>query len=410
VRAGRLGDLFDLKYDRLPYDITSTFAGGDAHATVEGQCQGNPLAKRGYSRDSRPDCVQVCSGLVLTTAGIPLGYEVYAGNTSDATTSATLVKAMAAKYGQAERVWVLDRGMVSEKNLAFLRQRGGSYIVGTPKALLKQLEQHLTQADWPAVQAGVAVKLVPGPDGNETFILALDRTQVCQGLARSAARREKEKALHERFVERFEAGLTKLPRVAEKGVLREASSAHQRLGRLKERYGRAAGAFEVRVTPLDKPADTARLSSTWTRNERWKEWSARSVGCYLLRTNLTATDPARLWKRYLQLTAAEWAFRSTKDELALRPIWHHKDQRVKAHILAFGLPPWSPSAGPTSGGRRWRSGCAAPGWALPRARCSKRSPGSKAATCCSRRAAATVASTPSDCVASPPPTSRRKSS
>ena len=340
----RLGDLFDLKYDLLLYDITSTY--------FEGQCTGNPMAQRGYSRDNRPDCLQVCIGLVVTEGGLPLGYEVFDGNTNDSTTIETIVKAMEVKYGKAERVWVMDRGMVSEKNLAFLRARGGSYIVGTPKAMLKQFEQHLTDKDWHEVQAGVEVKLVPGPQGDETFILA-----------RSADRREKEKAMHERFVERFEAGLTKLQASAEKGVLREADVAQQRLGRLKERYWRASGAFEVKIAPIDKPeekkkpsmasdspnnaqrastpADTpkprAKLSITWTRNERWKEWATISEGCYLLRTNLTETDPAVLWKRYIQLTEAEWAFRITKDELAIRPIWHHKEDRVKAHILVCFL-------------------------------------------------------------------------
>lgn len=314
----RLGNLFDLKYELLLYDITSTY--------FEGQCAGNPMAQRGYSRDSRPDCLQVCIGLVVTEGGMPLGYEVFDGNTNDATTIETIVHAMEAKYGQAERVWVMDRGMVSEKNLTFLRQRGGSYIVGTPKALLKQFEKHLTDRDWHEVQAGVEVKLVPGPQGAETFILA-----------RSVDRREKEKAMHDRFVERFEAGLTKLQTSAEKGVLRAADVAHQRLGRLKERYWRAAGAFEVKVTALDDPNSQATLSITWTRNERWKEWATLSEGCYLLRTNLTETDPAVLWKRYIQLTEAEWAFRITKDELAIRPIWHHKADRVKAHILVCFL-------------------------------------------------------------------------
>jgi hypothetical protein len=169
----RLGDLFDLKYELLLYDITSTY--------FEGQCRGNPMAQRGYSRDSRPDCKQVCLGLVVTTDGIPLGYEVFAGNTADVTTIETIVTAMERKYGQADRVWVMDRGMVSEKNLAFLRERGGAYIVGTPKAMLRQFERYLTDKDWQAVQAGVEVKLVPGPEGTETFILA-----------RSADRREKE--------------------------------------------------------------------------------------------------------------------------------------------------------------------------------------------------------------------------
>jgi transposase len=310
----RLGDLFDLKYDLLLYDVTSTY--------FEGECRGNPLAQRGYSRDSRPDCLQVCIGLVVTTDGIPLGYEVFAGNTHDSKTVETIVEAMEHKYGQASRIWVMDRGMVSEKNLEFLRQRNGFYIVGTPRAMLRQFEEHLISRDWHEVQAGVEVKLVAGPGGDETFILT-----------RSADRREKEKAMHERFIARLEAGLQKLAVAAETGQLRDAALAHQRLGRLKERYARAAGAFDVQITPLPQPVGKARLSITWTRVARWNEWSALSEGCYLLRTNLPETDPATLWKRYTQLTDAEWAFRIKKDELEIRPIWHHKEKRVLAHIL-----------------------------------------------------------------------------
>jgi transposase len=314
----RLGNLFDLKYDLLLYDVTSTY--------FEGQCLGDPLAQRGYSRDSRPDCPQVCIGLVVTSDGIPLGYEVFAGNTHDSQTVETVVLAMEAKYGRSGRVWVMDRGMVSEKNLAFLRARNGSYIVGTPKAMLRQFEQHLTRQDWHEVQAGVEVKLVAGPDGSETFILA-----------RSADRREKERAMHQRFLERMEARLQKLQNAAQKGTLRDPTVAHQRLGRLRERYWRAARAFDVTITPIAKPQGQARLSVTWTRNPRWSEWAAASEGCYLLRTNLTDTDPATLWKRYIQLTEAEWAFRIHKDELEIRPIWHHKDRRVEAHILVCFL-------------------------------------------------------------------------
>lgn len=314
----RLGDLFDLKYDLLLYDITSTY--------FEGECAGNPLAQRGYSRDSRPDCKQVCIGLVVTDDGMPLGYEVFAGNTSDSTTVEHIVGAMETKYGRANRVWVMDRGMVSEANLKFLRERGGSYIVGTPKAMLRQFERHLTDRGWQEVQAGVEVKLVPGPDGEETFILA-----------RSADRQKKERAMHERFFERFEAGLQRLQRSAESGRLKDAATAHQRLGRLKERYWRAAGAFDVKVASRRKPAGKARLSITWTRSQRWSDWSAMSEGCYLLRTNLREADPATLWKRYIQLTEAEWAFRITKDELEIRPIWHQKEERVLAHILVCFL-------------------------------------------------------------------------
>lgn len=314
----RLGDLFDLQYDLLLYDITSTY--------FEGQCAANPMAKRGYSRDSRPDCPQVCIGLVVTTDGIPLGYEVFDGNTHDSKTVETMVKSMETKYGRANRVWVMDRGMVSEDNLKFLHDRGGSYIVGTPKAMLKRFEQYLVDHDWHEVQAGVEVKLVPGPGGDETFILA-----------RSADRREKEKAMHERFLERMEDKLKKLQGAAESGKLRDATVAHQRLGRLKERYWRAGGAFEVKIAAIETPAGKARLSITWRRNPRWGEWNALSEGCYLLRTNLTETDPVKLWKMYIQLTDAEWAFRITKDELEIRPIWHQKEDRVRAHILVCFL-------------------------------------------------------------------------
>jgi transposase len=314
----RLGNLFNLKYELLLYDVTSTY--------FEGQCAANPLAKRGYSRDSRPDCLQVCIGLVVTTDGIPLGYEVFAGNTHDSKTIETIVKAMEAKYGQASRIWVLDRGMVSAQNLQFLRNRGADYIVGTPKAMLRNFEQHLVNKDWHEVQAGVEVKLVAGPDGTETFILA-----------RSADRRQKERAMHQRFIERLETQLQKLAGQAEKGRLRDASVAHQRLGRLKERYPRAAGAFEVTIAAIEKPAGPARLCITWIRNAKWSEWADLSEGCYLLRTNRTEPDPAKLWKWYIQLTDAEWAFRIDKDELEIRPIWHHKEDRVKAHILVCFL-------------------------------------------------------------------------
>ncbi len=315
---GRLGDLFDLKYDLLLYDVTSTY--------FEGECLANPMAKRGYSRDSRPDCVQVCIGLVVAEGGMPLGYEVFDGNTGDVTTVEEIVEAMEKKYGRADRVWVMDRGMVSEENLALIRGRGGSYIVGTPKAMLRQFEQHLTDKDWQEVQAGVEVKLVPGPDGQETFILA-----------RSGDRREKERAMHERFVGRLEEGLKKLAASAASGRLKDAGEAHRRLGRLQERYWRAAGAFGVAIAPLAEPVGKARLRVTWTRPQRWGEWAALSEGCYLLRTNLTETDPATLWKRYIQLTEAEWAFRIAKDELAIRPVWHQTGDRVKAHILVCFL-------------------------------------------------------------------------
>jgi hypothetical protein len=282
----RLGALFELNYDLLLYDVTSTY--------FEGQCRANPLAQRGYSRDSRPDCLQVCIGLVVTEEGIPLGYEVFAGNRNDATTVEEIVAAMEKKYGRASRVWVMDRGMVSEDNLAFLRSRGGKYLVGTPKAMLRQFEQHLTEKDWHEVQEGVEAKLVPGPDGDETFLLA-----------RSVDRREKEKAMHERFITRLEESLRKMQASAECGRLKDEGVANRRLGRLLEQYWRAAGAFDVSIQRLSPPRGKQRLEIGWIRNARWSQWASLSEGCYLLRTNLNETDPATVWKRYIQLVDAE---------------------------------------------------------------------------------------------------------
>jgi transposase len=314
----RLGNLFDLDYELLLYDVTSTY--------FEGNCAANPMAKRGYSRDKRPDCLQVCIALVVTTDGIPLGYEVFAGNRQDSTTVEEIVASMEKKYGRANRIWVMDRGMVSEANLKFLREREGRYIVGTPKASLRKFEKHLLEQNWSEVQAGVEVKLVPSPDGDETFILA-----------RSAERREKEKAMHARFVGRIEEGLKKLQSAAESGRLKDESTAHRRLGRLQGQNSRAAKAFDVKIESLPKGSGKARLRITWTRNEAWNDWATLSEGCYLLRSNLTDMDAQTLWKHYIQLTDAEWAFRITKDELVLRPIWHQKEDRVKAHILVCFL-------------------------------------------------------------------------
>ncbi len=314
----RLGELFPLQCDLLLYDITSTY--------FEGDMQGCPIAQRGYSRDSRPDRPQVCIGLVVSEEGFPLGYEVFAGNRQDSTTVRSIVEALERKYGALSRVWVMDRGMVSEENLKFLRERGGHYIVGTPKQMLRQFEQHITEQDWTTAQAGVEVKLVAGSDAEETFLLA-----------RSADRRAKELAMHEKFTERLLAGLQKLQAAAEAGRLKDATLAGERLGRLKEKNWRAAHAFDITIRKLATPRGKQQLEIAWQRNPRFADWSQLADGCYLLRSNLTNVDAATLWKRYIQLTEAEWAFRIAKDELEIRPIWHHKEDRVKAHILVCFL-------------------------------------------------------------------------
>jgi transposase len=244
----------------------------------------------------------------------------------DSKTVKTVIESLEKKYGTLNRVWVMDRGMVSEENLKFLRERGGQYIVGTPKQMLRQFAKHLADSDWTKAQEGVEVKLVSGPTGEETFILA-----------RSVDRRVKERAMHEKFTAQMEAGLKKLQTAVESGRLKDEAKAGERLGRLKQRYWRAGHAFDITITKLSKPRGKQYLDIQWERDKKFDDWSQLADGCYLLRSNLTGIDAATLWKRYIQLTEAEWAFRITKDELSIRPIWHQKEDRVKAHILVCFL-------------------------------------------------------------------------
>ena len=315
---GRVGELFAPSQELLIYDVTSTY--------FEGQCTHNPMAKRGHSRDHRPDCLQVCIGLVVTEEGLPLGYEVFEGNRHDSTTLKTIVEAMEAKYGCTQRIWVMDRGIVSEANLQMLRERGGRYIVGTPKATLRRFEQHLLEQNWTEVQPGVEVKRVAGDSDQETFVLA-----------RSRDRRAKEQAMHAKFVTRVEEGLQSLQKSITAGRLKKEADAQRRLGRLLQKNSRAAKAFQVKIEALTAPEGKAHLRITWEKDPAWTRYADLSEGCYLLRTNVTELEPAALWKQYIQLTEAEWAFRINKDELRLRPIWHQKKDRVLGHILVCFL-------------------------------------------------------------------------
>ena len=310
----RLGNLFDLKYDLLLYDVTSTY--------FEGQADGNDLAQRGYSRDHRPDCKQVCIGLVVTPEGIPIGYEVFAGNRTDVTTLEEIVTTLESRYGQAQRIWVLDRGLVSQENLEFLRRDSRRYIVGTPKSLLKRFERELLQEDWETIREGLEVKRCPGPEGTETFLLC-----------RSADRKAKERAMHERFEKRIEEGLTKIQTHCQRQRL-DKGRIERRVGRLLGQNSRAAGLFEVTVT--GDPPGVGQL--VWHKREAWRSWATLSEGCYLLRSNVNDWTGQQLWQAYVQLaTGAEGAFRIQKSDLDLRPIWHQKPERVKAHILVCFL-------------------------------------------------------------------------
>ena len=309
----RVGELFSPDFDLLLYDVTSTY--------FEGQAKANPQAKHGYSRDHRGDCKQVCIGLVATQDGFPLAYEVFSGNRADVTTVKEMVEIMESKYGRARRIWVMDRGMVSEDNLQFLRNRGGFYLVGTPRGMLKRFEAYLLDSDWSKVQEGIEVKLVNSPNGQETFVLC-----------RSADRREKEKAIHERFAERIEAGLSKLDKELKRArKKRDRSVLERRIGRLLGKNSRAAGGFKIEV--VEDKTCPAGLQLRWWRIEAWRQWSSLSEGCYLLRTNLTEQSPEKLWQTYMQLTDVEAVFRTGKSDLKIRPIWHQLEHRVQGHIL-----------------------------------------------------------------------------
>lgn len=310
---GRLGELFGLEYDLLLYDVTSTY--------FEGEALGNPLARRGYSRDHRPDCKQVCIGLVVSKCGMPLGYEVFAGNQADVTTLQEIVSSMERRYGRADRIWVTDRGMVSEDNLAFLRQAGRRYLVGTPKSMLKRFQRELLDEDWHTLRDGLEVKLCPSPEGGETFVLC-----------RSRDRREKEKAMHARFEQRIEEGLRRIEASCQRQRW-DRAVVGQRLGRLLGQNSRAAGLFQVEV----QTAEDGRGALRWKKIEAWRDWATLSEGCYLLRTNISDWSDADLWKTYIQLTEAEAAFRIHKSDLSIRPIWHQKEDRVLAHILVCFL-------------------------------------------------------------------------
>jgi transposase len=310
---GRLGELFDLEYDLLLYDMTSTYFEGDS--AFNGQ------ARRGYSRDHRPDCKQVCIALVVSKEGLPLGYEVFAGNRADVTTVEDIVDKIEAQYGAAGRIWVMDRGMISEDNLEYLRSGGRRYIVGTPKGQLKRFEQELLKADWEEVREGLEVKLCPSPDGKESFVLC-----------RSAERAAKEKAIHDRFETRIEEKLNKLVESCRKRKQR-LGAIERRVGRLLGSNSRAAGLFRVEVVEREGGG----VDVVWHKAEEWRAWAELSEGCYLLRSNVTDWDAEQLWRAYIQLTEAEAAFRIQKGDLAIRPIWHQKEERVQAHILVCFL-------------------------------------------------------------------------
>jgi len=307
------GDLFGPDFDVLLYDLTSTY--------VEGAAEANDMVRRGYSRDHRPDCEQVVVALIVNQEGFPLSYETFNGNRNDATTLDAVMRMVERKYGRARRVWVFDRGVISEENLALLRRRNGQYLVGTPRSKLKQFERELLEGGWEQVCPEVEVRCVPMPGGEETYILC-----------RTAGRREKERAIRGRFSRGLETALSKLEKSVATGRLKDRFKIERRLGRLQERYPQVADLYEMKIAEQG-----GQLRLDWRKLADRDEWQQAREGAYLLRTNLTAGSASELWKKYIQLTEAEAAFRVLKSELAIRPLFHQLERRVKAHILVAFL-------------------------------------------------------------------------
>lgn len=309
----RLGELFALDYDLLLYDVTSTYFEGVADPSI---------ARRGYSRDHRPDCVQVNIALVVSREGMPLGYEIFAGNTTDVTTVQQIVEKMEDRFGKVNRVWVMDRGMVSAENTSWLNATGRRYVIGTARSELSRFTQQIAEkTDWHQIREDIEVKICRGPDGSETFLLC-----------RSASRSEKEKAMHERFSQRIEEGLQSLSRRIEKSQKAlDRGELERQIGRLLGQNSRAAARYSISL--LEDKGVPAGVKLKWNTRPEWDDWARLSEGTYILRSNIHDWTEEQLWKTYIQLTEAEAAFRIQKSDLCIRPIWHHKQDRIQAHIL-----------------------------------------------------------------------------
>ena len=309
----RYGELFEAEFDVLLYDLTSTY--------VEGAAEKNAMLRRGYSRDHRPDCEQMVIALIVNSEGFPFSYETFDGNRADVSTMETILRMVERKYGKARRIWVFDRGIVSEENLRAIRKRGGQYLVGTPRRQMKQFEEELLKDDWTQVRPDVEVKKVAIPQGEETYILC-----------RTAARKEKEKAIRNRFSARMENALQSLAKTIETGRLKDRNKMERRLGRIQASYPQVNDLYDVALR--DTP-EGIRLQ--WSIKEDRKLWRGLREGAYMLRTNLQAGSAEELWSRYMQLTEAEASFRALKSELSIRPLFHQLEPRVKAHVMVAFL-------------------------------------------------------------------------
>ena len=309
----RYGALFGAEFDVLLYDLTSTY--------VEGAAEKNPMVRRGYSRDHRPDCEQLVIALIVNNEGFPFSYETFDGNRTDVSTMETILRMVERKYGKARRIWVFDRGIVSEENLAAIRKRDGQYLTGTPRSQMKRFEEELVKEDWTRVRPEVEVKKVAIPQGEETYILC-----------RTSGRKEKEKAIRSRFSNSMETALKGLEKTIVTGRLKDRNKMERRLGKIQARHPQVNDLYDLE---LRDTAEGVRLF--WQMKEDRRNWRESREGAYLLRTNLKADTAEELWSKYMQLTEAEASFRALKSELSVRPLFHQLEPRVKAHVMVAFL-------------------------------------------------------------------------
>jgi len=304
-------ELFAADFEVLLYDLTSTY--------FEGEMEGNAKARRGYSRDHRPDCLQVVIALVVTPDGFPLAYEVMNGNTTEQRTLEPFLERIEKTYGKAKRVWVMDRGIPTEATLRMMREpeRETCYLVGTPKGRMHQHEKKWLELPWQKVRDSVEVKLYEHE--GELYVLA-----------RSEGRQAKENAMRRKRLVRL---LKKLRAMRRSLPGRDALLL--RIGAAKKESGRAFGFVEITL-PNQQQAVTRDSFHFRVNQEKLRQAEARD-GHYLLRSNLMAEDPAVLWTRYVQLTQIEAVFRSLKSELGIRPVYHRLERRVDAHIMVAFL-------------------------------------------------------------------------
>ncbi len=312
----QLGTLFRLDYSLVLYDLTSTY--------FEGLAAENELAQRGYSRDHRSDCKQIVVALVLTKDGFPLAHRTFAGNTQDLKTVQTIVGEIETQFGTSQRIWVMDRGMISDESLKFLGESNRRYLLATKRGELAEFQADLGKTGWS-----------PLPKNPQVHVKLFERESVQYLLARSRPRRRKERAIRRRQRRGLATDLKKLSALVDAGKLKKRDKILERVGRLKERYPKARGFVQINVTATKQP----RLEWTWDQ-AKYRQALATD-GAYLLRSNQPGWTAAEFWETYIQLTIVERAFRVLKSELFLRPIWHHYSGRTRAHVfvcvLAYAL-------------------------------------------------------------------------